>query len=80
MVVAMAVQIRRATRAGPPVQIPAGDLELLRQVALRTNIPENVLFAVAVRSLAGLGRKEIASLVRIYYDLAVPVRPSDVDL
>jgi hypothetical protein len=64
----------------PPVQIPAEDLRLLRQTASRTGIPEGVLGAVAVRSLAGLGRKEIANLVRIYYDLPVCVRASGADV
>jgi hypothetical protein len=65
---------------GPPVQIPAEDLRLLRQTASRAGIPERVLCAVAVRSLAGLGRKEIADLVRIYYDLPLCVRASEADV
>jgi hypothetical protein len=49
-------------------------------MASRTDIPAGVLAAVAVRSLAGLGRKDIATLVRLYFDLPVCVRASDVEI
>jgi hypothetical protein len=49
-------------------------------MASRVGIPERVLCAAAVRSLAGLGRKEIANLVRIYYELPVRVRASEADV
>jgi hypothetical protein len=62
------------------VHIPADDLRLLRQMASRVGIPERVLCAAAVRSLAGLGRKEIANLVRIYYELPVRVRAAEADV
>jgi hypothetical protein len=65
---------------GPPLQIPVEDLRLLRRLASRTGIPESVLTAVAVRSFAGLGRKEIANLVRLYYDLSIDVRATEVDV
>jgi hypothetical protein len=49
-------------------------------MATRAGIPERVLGAVAIRSLAGLGRKEIANLVRTCYDLPVCVRASEADV
>jgi hypothetical protein len=35
--------LRSAINAGPPLQIPAEDLRLLRRLASRTGIPEVVL-------------------------------------
>jgi hypothetical protein len=77
---AMSLHPESPAAAGPPVQIPADDLRLLRQIASRAGIPERVLCAAAVRSLAGLSRKEIANLVRISYDLPVRVRASEADV
>jgi hypothetical protein len=65
---------------GPAVQILAEDLRLLRQIASRAGIPERVLGAVAIRSLAAMSRTEIAKLVRIYYDLPVCVQASEADV
>jgi hypothetical protein len=64
----------------PPAQIPLEELRYLRQAVMRTGIPETLLIAVAVRSLAGLGRKEIANLVRLYLDLPIGVRPTEVEV
>jgi hypothetical protein len=48
-------------------------------MASRAGIPERVLCAAAVRSLAGLGRKEIANLVRLYYELPICVQASEAE-
>ncbi len=79
-VMGMSLHPENPVAAGPPVQIPADDLRLLRKMASRAGIPERVLCAAAVRSLAGLSRKEIANLVRLYYDLPICVRASEVDV
>ncbi len=62
------------------MQIPVEDLRHLRQTAYRIGIPETVLIAVAVRSLACLGRKEIANLVRLYFDFPIGARAAEVDV
>jgi hypothetical protein len=49
-------------------------------MAVHVGIPDRVLGAVAIRSLAGLGRKEIAALVRLYYELPICVQASEAEV
>jgi hypothetical protein len=77
---AMSLRTQSPVAVGSTVKISAEDLRLLQQTATRAGIPERVLGAVAIRLLAGLGRKEIANLVRIYYDLPVCVRASEAEV
>jgi hypothetical protein len=77
---AMNLRKESPVAVGPAAQISAEDLRLLREVAIRAGIPERVLGAVAIRSLASMRRNEIAKLVRIYYDLPVSVQASEVDV